>query len=154
MNWQELVENLPKKDVESGYEFYPPVAPGVVLQFSRSFPYEIPEELGELYEQTNGICETWRDIVMGTLIWPLERVIEENLSIRVDVTYRDIYMPFNHFLFFADSGCGDLFGFVVLNGQVQDNKIFVWNHEDDSRTWVAPSLKTFLEWWKEGKIKI
>jgi hypothetical protein len=23
----------------------------------------------------------------------------------------------------------------------------VWDHEQDSRTWVAPSLRTYLEWW-------
>jgi hypothetical protein len=32
--------------------------------------------------------------------------------------------------------------------------VFVWNHEDDSRTWVAPSLRVYLEWWLTGKIKI
>ncbi|CAI8713500.1 Alpha/beta hydrolase [Bacillus sp. IT-79MI2] len=31
---------------------------------------------------------------------------------------------------------------------------YVWNHEDDSRTWVAPSLKQFIEWWSDGTISI
>ncbi|AAS41993.1 hypothetical protein BCE_3082 [Bacillus cereus ATCC 10987] len=51
-------------------------------------------------------------------------------------------------------GNGDLFGYSILNGMVQRDDIYVWNHENDSRTWVAPSLKTFMEWWESGKITI
>ena len=32
--------------------------------------------------------------------------------------------------------------------------IYTWNHEDDSRTWVAPNLETFVTWWTSGKITI
>jgi hypothetical protein len=152
MNWQAFVEKLPRKDSENGYEFFPPVESETVLQFFRTFPQEMPEQLGELYKQTNGINYTWQGMVIGTLIWPLERVIEENLNLRSDSVYKVNYMPFDHFLFFADSGFGDLFGFVIINGELHNNKIFVWNHEDDSRTWAAPSLKTFLEWWSQGKV--
>ncbi|WP_025147863.1 MULTISPECIES: SMI1/KNR4 family protein [Bacillus] len=51
-------------------------------------------------------------------------------------------------------GNGDLFGYSILNGIVQRDDIHVWNHENDSRTWVAPSLETFMEWWESGKITI
>jgi hypothetical protein len=30
----------------------------------------------------------------------------------------------------------------------------VWNHEDDSRTWVAPNLAKYLEWWLTGRITL
>jgi hypothetical protein len=32
--------------------------------------------------------------------------------------------------------------------------IFVWNHENDSRTWVAPSLEIYLDWWISERLKI
>jgi hypothetical protein len=154
MNWREYVESLPQQDTDDKYEFYTPVAPEDVLQYFRSFPCVLPKELGELYKQTNGISYTWQGMITGILIWPLERVIEENIKMRTDANYKEIYMPFDNFLFFADSGNGDLFGFAIINEKLYNDKIFAWNHEDDSRTWVAPSLKIFIEWWKQGQIKI
>ena len=32
--------------------------------------------------------------------------------------------------------------------------VFVWDHETYSRTMIAPSLATYLEWWLDGTIKI
>jgi len=43
---------------------------------------------------------------------------------------------------------------VILNGAIQRPDVFVWNHEDDSRTWVAPDLRRYLEWWADGRIKL
>jgi hypothetical protein len=34
----------------------------------------------------------------------------------------------------------------VLNGKIRRDDIFVWNHEDDSRSWLVPNLRTYFEW--------
>lgn len=68
--------------------------------------------------------------------------------------YRDIFMPFDHLLFFSDAGNGDLFGYVILNGSIQRDDIFVWDHETDSRKWIAFSLKDFIEGWANGRISV
>lgn len=154
MDWQTFVNGLRGENTEDEFGFYPPVAPKNVLQFFRSFLYDLPEELGELYKQTNGISNTWQGKSIGWLIWPLEKMIEENVRMRTEENFKELYMPFDNLLFFADSGSGDLFGFVIINGQVLNTKIFVWNHENDSRNWVAPSLKIFVEWWQQGQIKV
>ena len=44
-------------------------------------------------------------------------------------------------MFFADGGNGDQF-FLSLSGS---NEIYVWDHESDSRTWVAPTVLGYLE---------
>lgn len=67
---------------------------------------------------------------------------------------KDIYMPFDHLLFFSDAGNGDLLGYRILNGSIQDNEIFAWNHEDDSRTWISSSLENFLKGWITGEITV
>ncbi|WP_162255066.1 hypothetical protein [Paenibacillus sp. Soil522] len=36
--------------------------------------------------------------------------------------------------FFADAANGDQFAFPILNGKIVKKDIYVWNHEDDSRT--------------------
>ena len=63
-------------------------------------------------------------------------------------------MPFDNLIFFADAGNGDQFAFPIVSGEVRQNKVFVWDHEDDSRRWVAPSLQSYLEWWLTGKLGI
>ncbi|QWG34140.1 SMI1/KNR4 family protein [Bacillus mycoides] len=110
---------------------------------------ELPNDLSHLLQETNGIEGEY-----GDFIWDASRIKTENMNMRNTVVFKDLYMPFDCLLFFADGGNGDLFGYSILNGIVQRDDIYVWNHENDSRTWVAPSLKTFMKWWGSGKITI
>lgn len=110
---------------------------------------ELPNDLSHLLQETNGIEGEY-----GDFIWDASRIKTENMNMRNTVVFKDLYMPFDCLLFFADGGNGDLFGYSILNGIVQRDDIYVWNHENDSRTCVAPSLKTFMKWWGSGKITI
>jgi hypothetical protein len=85
------------------------------------------------------------------LVWSAERIASENLTLRTDTEFASLYIPFDPLLFFADAGNGDLFS--LLPG-VRRPDVFVWDHEDDSRTWVAPSLAKYLEWWHKGHLKL
>ena len=56
--------------------------------------------------------------------------------------FRSLYMPFDHLLLFGGDGGGDLFAYPVrADGSTSAMGIFVWEHEDDSRTWRASSLR-------------
>lgn len=110
---------------------------------------ELPNDLYQLLRETNGVEGEY-----GDFIWSASKIKTENMNMRNIDDFKDLYMPFDCLLFFADGGNGDLFGYSILNGMVQRDDIYVWNHESDSRTWVAPSLKTFMEWWESGKITI
>ncbi|WP_002146948.1 SMI1/KNR4 family protein [Bacillus cereus] len=110
---------------------------------------ELPNDLYQLLQEINGIAGEY-----GEFIWNASKIKTENMNMRNIVDFKDLYMPFDCLLFFADGGNGDLFGYSILNGMVQRDDIYVWNHENDSRTWIAPSLKTFMEWWESGKITI
>jgi hypothetical protein len=63
-------------------------------------------------------------------------------------------MPFDSFLFFGDAGNGDQFAFTICGGIVRRPDVFAWDHENDSRSWVAPSLRSYLDWWLTGKITL
>jgi hypothetical protein len=93
--------------------------------------------LTNLLYETNGIDEKYGISV----IWSLDQIKKDNLYFRSLKTFKEIYMPFDCLLFFADAGNGDQFAFPVVNGSHCKDDVFVWNHEDDSRTWVAPSLQ-------------
>ena len=58
-------------------------------------------------------------------------------------------MPFDALLFFADAGNGDQFAFPITATAARDD-VFVWDHENDSRSWYAASLKSYLESWLTG----
>lgn len=38
--------------------------------------------------------------------------------------------------------------------QRANREVYVWDHEDDSRSWVAPSVMRYLEWWMAGVIAV
>lgn len=111
---------------------------------------QFPAELVDVLRESDGIQGEYG---LG-LLWPLAQVVTENLKFRTQVDFRTLYMPFDHLLFFADAGNGDQFAFTILEGQIRRSDIFVWNHETDSRTWVAPSLETYFDWWLSGRIKV
>lgn len=61
-----------------------------------------------------------------------------------------LYMPFDPLLFFAYAGNDDQFAFRWQTARVE---VFAWDHEDDSRRCVAPSLEKYLDWWLNGTLK-
>ncbi len=106
--------------------------------------------LRELLSETDGVLGEY-DL---PLIWTLSRIVEDNLHFRANANFKTLYMPFDCLLFFSDGGNGDQFAFAIQNGEVRRSDIFVWNHEDDSRTWVASNLKSFLTGWITGTLNI
>ena len=143
--WKEMIKSLTNQ-----CEFYLPVRHGLISAVERSLGMSLPDELKGLLAESNGVLAAYG---LG-LIWPIERIESDNLEFRQRPDFRELYMPFDSLLFFADAGNGDQFAFTVLNGVVRRPDVFVWNHEDDSRTWVAPSLQIYLEWWLGGKLSL
>lgn len=110
----------------------------------------LPDDLKALLTESNGVLGEYE---LG-LVWPAERIKSENLQFRSDPNFPELYMPFDSLLFFGDAGNGDQFAFPIQAGAARRPDIFVWSHEDDSRTWIAPSLGKFLQWWFSGHIKV
>lgn len=105
----------------------------------------LPAALAELLSETDGV-----DGEQGLgLIWPLRRIVGDNRSFRTK--FRDAYMPFDSLLFFADAGNGDQFALVV---QPARDGVFAWDHENDSRRWVAPDIERYLDWWLSGRLTL
>ncbi|KKB73203.1 MULTISPECIES: SMI1/KNR4 family protein [Bacillus] len=138
------------RDFPGKYTYNKPAETAKLEEIKQTFNIDLPEELESLLKETDGI----NDEFGCHLIWSADRIIDENKELRNSEIFKDLYMPFDCLLFIADAGNGDLFGYSILNGSIQRDDIYVWNHEDDSRTWVAPTLKQFIEWWIDGKILI
>jgi len=143
--WLEFISGLAQDS-----KFHSPATLNDIINVESALEISLPKELKNLLEESNGV-----EGVYGLgLIWNTERIKRDNLAFRTSSDFNDLYMPFDHLLFFADAGNGDQFAFAILNKEVRTPDIFVWNHENDSREWVAPSLEKYLEWWLTGKLKI
>lgn len=144
--WRERIQNLTKAAV-----FNPPVDEETLSKSSMALNVVLPVELQELLAESDGVNGEYG---LG-LIWNCERILTDNLNFRNNTVFSDLYMPFDTLLFFADAGNGDQFAFPIQrDGQIHRPDVFVWNHENDSRAWVAPSLEMYLDWWLTGKITI
>ncbi|MEU0580820.1 SMI1/KNR4 family protein [Streptomyces griseoincarnatus] len=109
----------------------------------------VPAPLGALLRETDGVVDPY-----GTdVVWSLERVVEQNLLFWSGEAFAGLYMPFDALLFFGDDGGGDQFALVV---EPERDDVFVWEHETDSRVWVAGGLQEYLrralagdgDWWR------
>lgn len=142
--WREYVSGFTDKAV-----FASPATRATLGIAEEALGIKLPKELCELLQESDGIEGEYR---LG-LVWPIQRIQEENHWFRANDAFRGLYMPFDCLLFFGDAGNGDQFAYSILDSEVRRNDIFVWNHEDDSRSWVASSLKTYFEWSFTGKLK-
>jgi len=143
--WKSLVESLGKE-----CRFEAQATKPEVSEAEAKLNIAFPEVLKDCLYETNGV---FGEYDLG-LVWSLERIISTNIEFRNNSEFSDLYMPFDSLLFFADAGSGDQFFFPIQNGVIRRDDIFVWNHEDDSRNWVAASLQKYIEWMIEGKINV
>ncbi|MFI8242605.1 SMI1/KNR4 family protein [Streptomyces sp. NPDC085866] len=118
-------------------ELQDPAAPDALNALEEQLGQSLPVSLRELLTETDGIEANY-----GTeVVWTAEKILEENQSFRTNEQFRNLYMPFGALMFFGDNGGGDQFAFVRTPAR---DEIFVWDHETDSRTWIASSLESYL----------
>jgi cell wall assembly regulator SMI1 len=143
--WKQLIASL-----TPDHAFGPPAAWAEIALAEEKLGVQFPADLRDLLLETNGVQGEYD---LG-LIWPVEQIVADNRNFRTSENFQERYMPFDPLLFFADAGNGDQFAFPIQKQTVRRNDVFAWNHENDSRTWVAPSLAKYLEWWLNDTIKL
>lgn len=143
--WRERINSLTAKAA-----FTEPASADTIVAAETALALRFPSDLVSLLKESDGVKGEYG---LG-LLWPVERIKGDNLKLRNFPDFRDLYMPFDNLLFFGDAGNGDQFAYTILGGEVRRNDIFVWDHETDSRSWVAPCLSVFYDWWLTGKLKI
>lgn len=124
----------------------PPATVQELLACEVGLGHRLPGELRTLLLEANGIEGEYG---LG-LVWPASRIGVDNAMFRSNVDFAELYMPFEALVFFSDAGNGDQFA-VSLRGS---REVYVWNHVDDSRIWVAPTIAGFLEDWMTGRLRI
>ena len=152
MAWQEILnKHFVFPDSDTSLEFYPPVSESDIAHAEQEIGVSFPQDLRDLLAETNGVGlhllldKPPDDLLIGYLIWPLERIIADNITFRTNSQITSVNMPFDSLLFFSDAGNGDHFGYAILSHQNRVNRIYRWDHENDSRICIAHSLKDFVQ---------
>lgn len=141
--WQNAVQKLTGR-----YHFRSPASADSIAHIENLLHLIFPNELKALLQESDGIAGDYGI----EAIWSTDQIHEMNIKFRRNPDFKQLYMSFDELLFFGDAGNGDLFAFIVLAGAVRRQDIFMWDHENDSRVWVAPSLEKYLEWHINGSI--
>jgi len=140
--WIERVQGLLPDAV-----FGRPAGADAIARCEQALGVGLDEDLRALLAEADGI----EDEYGGGLVWPVERIRVDNQRFRASAEFARLYMSFDDLLFFADAGNGDQFAFVLRHGRTD---VFAWDHENDSRRWVAPDLEKYLTWWLDGTISL
>ena len=160
-NWANFILDVYKQAAASCHTkstpmFHPGASREDIDKCQKQLGVKFPTDLEQLLLQTNGVSErlaTKRgEIDSGYFLLSVDNILETNIFLRTHSG--DYTMPLDCLLFFVDDGIGDYFGFATIKGQVPHSRIYLWDHEDDSRLAIAPSLQYFIQNWKHGKIKV
>lgn len=155
MNWKQHIKQFGSPANDIAYLFGNPITRELMDELRKKFSlHQFPAEMEELLSQANGVQTTLNGELIDTLIWPADRMIEENENMRTSSGFKGLYQSFDHLFFFSDAGNGDLFAFEIRDGKFPESGIYVWNHEDDSRTLISSNLQQFIEGWISGTIKV
>lgn len=146
-DWRAFISSLEPR--EDGRTLKPPARPEDLQRIEAKLKVALPDDLRSLLAQSDGV----EGIYGLGLVWSSARILDDNTRFRTFPAFRDLYMPFDPLLFFGDAGNGDQFAYTICGGKVRPD-IFAWNHEDDSRSWMAPSLERYFEWTFAGKLKV
>lgn len=131
--WQEFIQQL-----DPDATTFPPAREADVYFTERGLHQTFPPSLRSLLLETNGIQlsnDLWA-------IWRLDRIEKINQDLR---HHKDPpHMPVDHLLFFAEAINGDYLAFPIVNQRTRES-VFRWERENDSRRWLAPTLKDYLK---------
>ena len=99
----------------------------------------LPDQLRDFYLSSAALY----DATGANIIMSLGAMVDDNLELWSGA-YDDTYMPFAGVVVFGGPGNGDRFFFPRWRSGVYGEGVFVWNHENDSRSWLANGLKDLL----------
>ena len=119
----------------------PPVELSMIAEAESKLGVGFPDELKKMLSEMNG--DKW-------LLWSVEQIVDDNMQIREYLA--DCYEGINELLFIAGNGCGDYYAYSIQNGQILTTEMIIWEHEDNSKTFVAHSLLEMIDRYYNSEI--
>jgi len=141
VDWRALFERRAERNGAEPPRFCAPAREERLAELERELGLTLPAELRVLLATSDGV----RNADGGWLVWNVATLVEENRRFRRRTDGLEGYMAFDELFFFSDApGNGDAFAYRLLaTDGFQREDIFLWDHEDDSRTHSAEWLRTW-----------
>ncbi|WP_040726578.1 SMI1/KNR4 family protein [Nocardiopsis chromatogenes] len=130
--WRELIGELHPEAEPAA-----PADEAMLSEVEKALSLPLPFELASLLRETDGVYNEYGDAV----VWNAERLVEDNLAMRSEPDYVELYAPFDEMIFFGDSDMGPQFAYVHTD---YGPGIVVWDHETDRRRLAVVSLRDYL----------
>jgi hypothetical protein len=125
-DWQELADAAELRLVR------PRPAEETVVDTERALGSSLSRSLRDLYAHCDGLIDEWG----YEYVLPIIELGQRNREFRTELG--ELYLSFNDLTLFGQMGNGDmLFQPAVPKG---NENVFLWDHEDDSRTWYATDV--------------
>jgi hypothetical protein len=90
--WAEMIGGL-----AGVARFHEAATEAAIRACERALGHQLPDQLVALLRESNGVDGEYG---LG-LVWPAERIAEDNLMFRSNPDFADVYMPFDPLLFFS-----------------------------------------------------
>jgi len=135
----EIVKKYESERPYGGIE--PPAGANEIKELEAYFKFVLPADLKSLLSELNGD---------GYLLFSAEKIVEDNQLLTG--VWSDTYPDISKFLFFAENGCGDYYGYRRDDSGRCGDEIYLWEHETQESTPVAASLWEFIEKYYQGEI--
>jgi hypothetical protein len=145
----------------------PPASAEHLLALDQEFG-PLPPDLRSFLLTADGVTDQYD----WPAVWGAGEIAERNRALRADAGGRGAPFPYDHFLFFADNGLGDHFGYClrsldpeviaalekwsrssfthVASDVTPGNIVLLW-HEDLSLGKFADDLGDFVDGWFSGE---
>lgn len=136
-SWKELITSE-----ATDAEFAPPATESQLIAVEDALGIPLPPQLRDLLREFDGVTADYG----AGLVWSIADIQRHNQEFRTTEAFRELYMPFDHLLFFGDDGSGDQFAFAIdADGQIRKHDVYRWEHESDARSWFAARLEQFFK---------
>ena len=137
--------------------FFPPASKEQIRKIEDLLNVSIPEELLNILSISNGATQLMENpktnemMEIGDIYWSVDEIVTNTLNQyqylkTIESKHKDKY------LFFSDNGCGEHFGYNLINGICNDLRIYVYYPIDDEYVVVAENLKEWTTKWVSGKL--
>lgn len=117
----------------------PPCSKNDIDRAEKAIGYAFPEELRALLREMNGD---------NFLLLSVEEIIEQarlNKEVQEEYSDEEFAKELDKYIFFATNGCGDYYCYHAnADGVIDENSIFIWEHEESCRKRVASDIKELI----------
>lgn len=138
--WEMLFNSLVKNCDEYDFEYLKPIEKSDIDDSENRLELKLSGQLLSLLNECNGIRNRrFQDYI----IWPLCEMVNNTIAWHDFLRKVEIQQSQQYF-FFSDNGCGEHFGYRVTCGEIQDERIWMWEPICNDYTEVATDLKDWV----------